>query len=164
MSPARTERFAALVFALALTACSTTSQSPTTAAEESQGFTARNDALISMAAPVEEQALLIRGEPAPDPEHEGLTRYEFTADGASFSLSISLDPAAPMTGGQESGDALVVAFTADDNTFVSSAGECAVTFVNYSDAVIDGELECEDVPAEGTEDLAEAAGIFAFAP
>jgi hypothetical protein len=163
MSPARPSRFAALAFALLLAACGATAQS-SPAAEESQGFTARNDANISMGAPIEEQALLSRGEPAPDPDHEGLTRYEFTADGAGFTFSVSLDPAASMSGAQESSDALVVGFTVGDSTFVSTGGECAITFVNYSEVVIDGELECEEVPAEGTDDLAEATGIFAFAP
>jgi hypothetical protein len=164
MSPARTPRFAAFAGSLLLTACGATSQSPSAAAEESQGFTARNDAKISMAAPIEEEALLARGEPAADPDHEGLTRYDFATDDAGFTFSISLDPAATMSGAQESSDALVVGFTVGDQTFVSTAAECAITFVNYSEVVIDGELECEGVPADGSEDTVEAAGIFAFAP
>ena len=164
MSLARASRPAVLALALVLAACGASTGSPSSDAEESQAFTARNNATISMASPVEESAVLERGEPAADPDHEGLTRYEFTADGAGFSFAISLDPATPMSGSQESSDALVLAFTVGDSTFVSTAAECAVTFVNYSDAVIDGEIDCADVPADGTDDLAEATGIFAFAP
>jgi hypothetical protein len=165
MSSARQSRLvAAPVVAVILAACGATAQSAAPSAAESQGFTPRNDANISMAAPIEEQAVLNRGEPAADPDHDGLTRYEFTANGAGFSFSISLDPTAELSGGQETSDALVVTFTAGDSTFVSTAAECAITFVNFSDVVIDGELECEGVPTEGSEDTAEAAGIFAFGP
>lgn len=164
MSPARLTRLAAWPLALLLAACSGSAQSAGPSAAESQGFTPRNDARISLGAPVEAEAVLARGEPSPDPDHDGHTRYEFTADGAAFSFSISLDPETALSGEQETSASLVIAITVDNQTFVSADAECAITFVNFSDVVIDGEIDCGGVPSEGSEDTADATGIFAFGP
>jgi hypothetical protein len=153
-----------IVSAAVLAGCGTSS-SPSAApsADGSQGFTPRNDARISLGAPVAEDATLALTGSAEDPEFAGLTRYDFSDPAAGFSFSISLDPATSMTGAVATSEELVLGFTVGEDDFVSSAEECAVTFVNFSDTVIDGEFECE-IPSADPEVVAEGTGIFAFAP
>jgi hypothetical protein len=48
--------------------------------------------------------------------------------------------------------------------FVSSAGECTVTFVNVNADVIDGTFVCVQVPPIEGKRKADVTGTFSFAP
>jgi hypothetical protein len=166
MSHLRTSRIALVAVVALLSACGSSGASASASPDDADdGFTARNDAQVTLAGPVDESPTLVLTEAAEDADFAGLTKYTFADEAAGFSMSVSLDPATPLSGAQPTSDQLVVAFTVTDGgeVFSSSAEECTVTFVNFNDDVIDGELECE-VPSADGEVTAEGTGIFAFAP
>lgn len=102
------------------------------------------------------------GQLATSPREDGLVGYGFwyLAGGSQYSIYVYLNPDAAYAGSWDtSRDDLVVEVRTDDSRYVSTSGECQITFDRYSASEAVGSLDCSDIPGTRVSDGAPQTGV-----